>query len=258
VPQTWDEFIAALEKVRRSGKIPLAHGGQAWQEATTFDSVVLATGGPEFYRRALIDLDAAALESDTMRTVFARMAELRAYVDDNFSGRDWNLATAMVVNGSAAFQIMGDWAKGEFLRAGQTPGREFLCVRFPGTQGTVIFNSDQFAMFAVDASKLPAQRELAKVIMSPEFQAAFNVIKGSVPARTDVPGAAFDECGRQGIADVAKASANGTLLGSMSQGHSVPAATKNAIYDVVTAHFNGEYDAATAVEELALAIELAQ
>jgi glucose/mannose transport system substrate-binding protein len=258
VPQTWDEFIAALEKVRRSGKIPLAHGGQAWQEATTFDSVVLATGGPEFYRRALIDLDAAALESDTMRTVFARMAELRAYVDDNFSGRDWNLATAMVVNGSAAFQIMGDWAKGEFLRAGQVPGREFLCVRFPGTQGTVIFNSDQFAMFAVDASKLPAQRELAKVIMSPEFQAAFNVIKGSVPARTDVPGAAFDECGRQGIADVAKASANGTLLGSMSQGHSVPAATKNAIYDVVTAHFNGEYDAATAVEELALAIELAQ
>jgi glucose/mannose transport system substrate-binding protein len=244
--------------VRRSGKIPLAHGGQAWQEATVFDSVVLATGGPELYRRALIDLDEEVLASDTMRTVFERMAQLREYVDPNFSGRDWNLATAMVVNGTAAFQIMGDWAKGEFLRAGQVPGRDFLCFRFPGTQGTVLFNSDQFAMFAVDAAELPAQRELARLIMSPEFQAEFNVIKGSVPARTDVPGDAFDDCGRQGIADVAAASANGTLLGSMSQGHSVPAALKNAFYDVVTAHFNGEYDAETAIEELALAIELAR
>src|SRR5690606_2345303 len=106
--------------------------------------------------------------------------------------------------------------------------------------------------------KLPAQRELARLIMSPEFQSEFNVIKGSVPARTDVPGEAFDECGRQGIADVAAASADGTLLGSMSQGHSLPTALKNAMYDVITAHFNGEYDAATAVEELELAIELAR
>jgi len=153
---------------------------------------------------------------------------------------------------------MGDWAKGEFLRAGQAPGRDFLCVRFPGTQGAVLFNSDQFAMFAVDTVDLPAQRALAKVIMAPKFQSAFNIIKGSVPARSDVSGEGFDDCGRQGMADVAAASANGTLLGSMSQGHAVPAAVKNALYDVITAHFNGEYDAARAVEELVLAIELAQ
>jgi glucose/mannose transport system substrate-binding protein len=258
VPHTWDELIAALEKIRSTGKIPLAHGGQPWQEATIFDSVVYATGGAEFYRRALIDLDAEALSSGTMQTVFERMAQLRKYVDANFSGRDWNLATAMVVNGSAAFQIMGDWAKGEFLRAGQAPGRDFLCMRFPGTQDAVLFNSDQFAMFAVDAAELPAQRALAKIIMGPKFQSAFNIIKGSVPARSDVSAEGFDDCGRQGIADVAAASANGTLLGSMSQGHAVPAAVKNAFYDVITAHFNGEYDAVKAVEELALAIELAQ
>ncbi len=153
---------------------------------------------------------------------------------------------------------MGDWAKGEFLRTGKKPGTDFLCFRFPGTQNAVLFNSDQFAMFNVDAKKLPAQRELAKTIMSPAFQAAFNVIKGSVPARTDVPGDAFDECGRQGIKDVAAASAAGTLLGSMSQGYAVPASIKNAFYDVITAQFNGEYDAARAVKELPQAIELAK
>ena len=35
-------------------------------------------------------------------------------------------------------------------------------------------------------------------------------------------------------------------------------AVKNAIYDVVTAQFNGEYDSATAVENLVNAVEAAQ
>ena len=33
----------------------------------------------------------------------------------------------MVMNGEAAFQIMGDWAKGEFLAAGKKLGKDFLC-----------------------------------------------------------------------------------------------------------------------------------
>ena len=37
VPTTWDEFIAALDKVKASGKVALAHGGQPWQDATLFD-----------------------------------------------------------------------------------------------------------------------------------------------------------------------------------------------------------------------------
>ena len=32
--------------------------------------------------------------SDTMKEAFDRMAKLRSYVDDNFSGRDWNLASS--------------------------------------------------------------------------------------------------------------------------------------------------------------------
>jgi glucose/mannose transport system substrate-binding protein len=257
-PTTWDEFIAALDKVKAAGKIPLAHGGQAWQDATLFDAVILSTGGADFYKKAMIDLDPAALKSDTMKTVFDRMAKLRTYVDDNFSGRDWNLATAMVIKGDAAFQMMGDWAKGEFLNAGKKPGVDFVCFRFPGTQGLVTFNSDMFAMFKVGAEQVPAQEKLAAAIMDPAFQSAFNVVKGSVPARTDVPNTAFDDCGKKGMKDLAEASANGTLLGSMAHGYAVPAAIKQAMYDVITAQFNGEYDSATAVEELAKAVASAK
>ncbi|MEG3661161.1 ABC transporter substrate-binding protein [Celeribacter halophilus] len=252
-PTGWEEFIAVLDAMKANGVTPLAHGGQAWQDGTLFDAVVLGLGD-EFYKSALIDLDPDALGGDMMVEAFERMAVLRSYVDDNFSGRDWNLASAMVINGEAGAQMMGDWAKGEFLRADQVPGEDFVCIRFPGTQGAVTFNSDQFVMFDV-GENTTAQYAMAKAVMDPVFQSAFNVVKGSVPARTDVPNTDFDDCGKKGMADLADASANGRLFGSMAHGHSVPAAVKNAIYDVVTAHFNGEFDAQTAAEELVNAVE---
>ena len=175
----------------------------------------MSTGGTEFYQKAMIELDPDALGSDTMKEAFDRMATLRSYVDDNFSGRDWNLATAMVIEGQAGMQMMGDWAKGEFLNAGKQPGVDFVCFRHPGTQGTVTFNADQFAMFAVGEERRSAQEKLASAIMSTSFQSAFNVVKGSVPARTDVSDEAFDDCGKKGMKDLAEANANGTLYGSI-------------------------------------------
>lgn len=257
-PTTWEEFTAALEKLKAAGVTPLAHGGQPWQDATLFDAIVMSTGGPDFYKAAFIDLDEEALGSDTMKEAFDRMGVLRANVDKNFSGRDWNLATAMVINGDAGFQMMGDWAKGEFLGAGKKPGEDFLCFRFPGTQNQVTFNADQFAMFDQGGEVSKEQAALASAIMSPNFQSAFNVVKGSVPARTDVSDAAFDACGQKGMKDLAAAASTGNLYGSMAHGHSAPASVKNAIYDVVTAHFNGEYDSATATEELVDAVSIAK
>ncbi len=258
-PTSWEEFVAAMETAKAAGYTALAHGGQAWQEATMFDSMVMGAGGPDFYQAAMVDLDPAALGSDTMVEAFDRMATLRSYVDDNFSGRDWNLATAMVINGDALFQIMGDWAKGEFVNAGMTAGNEFQCFRVPGTEGTVTFNSDQFAMFNVaDESDQASQLAMASAVMSPEFQVTFNLVKGSVPARTDIPSDQFDACGQLGMAQLAEAAASGGLFGSMAHGHANTPSVQNAMYDVITAHFNGEYDAATAAAELVTAVEIAQ
>lgn len=258
IPADWDGFIAVLDKVKAAGYTALAHGGQAWQDATIFDSVVLTTGGADFYKKALIDLDPEALGSETMTKAFERMTQLRGYVDDNFPGRDWNLASAMVIEGKAGVQIMGDWAKGEFLNAGKKPNEDFLCFRVPGTQGAVTFNSDQFVMFAIDDSGQKAQGAMAKAIMSPNFQSAFNVVKGSVPARTDVPNDDFDACGKKGMQDLADAASSDKLMGSMAHGHAAPAAVKNALYDVVTNHFNGGMDAKTATTQLVAAVQGAQ
>ena len=256
-PETWDELIAVLDAMKANGISPIGHGGQAWQDATIFDAVVLAEG-TDFYKASMIDLDPAALGGDQMVGVFDKMAKLKTYLDADFSGRDWNLASAMVIEGKAGMQFMGDWAKGEFLKAGQKPGTDFVCIRFPGTQGAVTFNSDQFMMFKVGDANKAAQLKMASAIEDPAFQSAFNVVKGSAPARTDVPNDAFDDCGKKAMADLAEADKNGKLFGSMAHGHANPAAVKNAMYDVITRHFNGDLDSKAAAEELANAVAAAQ
>jgi glucose/mannose transport system substrate-binding protein len=256
-PANWDELVALLDNFKAQGITPVAHGGQPWQDATIFDAVVLSLGN-DFYKKAFIDLDPATLGGAEMKTAFDRMTKLRSYVDDNFSGRDWNLASAMVIEGKAGVQFMGDWAKGEFVKANKVPGTDFVCMRFPGTQGSVTFNSDQFAMFKVADDKVPAQLQMAAAIENPAFQSAFNVVKGSAPARTDVSDEAFDACGKKAIKDLADANTAGTLYGSMAHGHANPASVKNAIYDVVTRQFNGELTSEEAVTELAAAVEAAK
>ncbi len=255
-PKTFDDFVALLDKAKAAGVTPLALGGQNWQEATMFDSIVLSTGGPEFYKKAMNDLDEDALKSDTMKKSFDNLAKLKDYVDPNFSGRDWNLATAMVINGDALVQVMGDWAKGEFVAAKKVPGTDFLCYRFPGTDGSVIYNSDMFGMFDVPDDRKAAQVALAKATLSKSFQSAFNVVKGSVPARTDVPDTDFDACGKKGIADLKAANDGGTLFGSLAQGYGAPPAVANAYKDVVSKFVHGQITSSDqAVEELVKAID---
>ena len=253
MPTTWDEFNAAAEKLQEAGVIPLAHGGQAWQDATVFETVVLGLGGPEFFQKALVDLDPEALTSDTMKASFDQMRTLRGYVDDNFSGRDWNLATAMVMNGEAAFQIMGDWAKGEFLAAGKVPGEDFLCAATPG-EG-YLYNVDSFAMFNVDGDDKKAGQELlAKLIVGPNFQKVFNMNKGSIPVRTDVALDEFDMCAQKSSEDMTAASDSGALLPSYAHGMALRGAQAGAITDVVTAHFNSDMSSDEAVQMLADAV----
>lgn len=251
--KTWEDFIAAAEKVQKAGYVALAHGGQPWQEATVFDSVVLATGGADFYRKSMVELNQDALGSPTMEKVFNRMTQLRKLVDKDFSGRDWNVASGMVISGKAGFQIMGDWAKGEFSNAKKEPNKDYLCFPVPGTQGSVVFLSNQFAMFKISADKVAAQSAMASASFDPKVQVDFNVLKGSVPARTDVSDTAFDACGKRSMKELALANKNNTLVGSMAHGHAAPTAIKNAFYDVITRHFNGQLDSKKAAAEMASA-----
>ena len=126
-PTTLDEFFVAADKLKAAGFIPVAHGGQPWQDGTTFENIALSILGPEDYHKAFVELDPATLSGEKMVKVFATLQKLHGYIDANAAGRDWNSAAALVINGKAGMQIMGDWAKGEWTAAGKVAGKDSAC-----------------------------------------------------------------------------------------------------------------------------------
>jgi glucose/mannose transport system substrate-binding protein len=241
VPTTWDEFFTAAEALKKAGVIPLAHGGQNWQDFTTFESVALGVGGADFYKKALVQLDPATLTGATMTRVLDTFKKVKTYTDKNAAGRDWNLATAMVIKGEAGMQLMGDWAKGEFLAAGKKPGKDFTCAAAPGTAKSFTFNVDSFAMFKLkNEANVKAQKDLAAAVMSSQFQEVFNLNKGSIPVRLNMDLAKFDDCAKTSAADFVATAKSGALVPSIAHGMSVPAAISGAMQDAVSQFWNDD------------------
>jgi glucose/mannose transport system substrate-binding protein len=257
-PKTWDEFFADGDKLKAKGIIPLALGGQDWQETNLFEDAILSVGGPEFFKKAIVDLDPAALNSDEMVETFDMMRKIKGYVDANSPGRAWNDATAMVVRGQAAMQMIGEFAKGEIVAANLKPSVDILCEPAPGTTGTYLWHSDFFEMFKADSDVQKAQFTLASSIMDPTFQEQFNLLKGSIPARLDAPLDKFDPCAKEGAAQLKEASANGSLLPDIEGGAAQPPTIQHAIQDTVTNHFNSNQSSRDAVAALVKAIDAAK
>lgn len=241
LPTTYEEFFAAADKIKAAGFIPVAHGGQDWQDFTVFESVVLGVGGTALYNNALVRLDRTALGSEAMRKSLEVFRRIKSYTDDQAPGRDWNVASDMVIKGKAGFQFMGDWAKGEFLAAGQQPGVDFSCTPAPGTANAYTFNVDSFAMFQLrgwEAQK--AQGYLAYLLMGQDFQEKFNLRKGSIPARLHMDMEKFDACAKASSHDFVAASTAGTLVPSVAHGMAVSTAAQSALRAAVTEYWSND------------------
>ena len=255
-PKTWDEFEKAAKKLKKSGIIPVAHGGQAWQDNTVFEIIVLATGGSDFYRKSLVELDEEALGSETMVRVFERFRQYKSFIDKEFSGRDWNLATSMVIQGKAGMQFMGDWAKGEFFAAGKKAEKDFIAAPAPDTSSFFIFTTDSFVFFKQKkAQKRKAIEDFAESVLSHSFQINFNLNKGSVPVNTTTNMERFDAYGKKSMADFKRS----VTLPSMAHGMAVPMEFQGAIEDTVTNFFNSDgMSAKDGVEKLVEAVRKAK
>lgn len=200
-PASVDELFAALDKLKAAGLIPLAHGGQSWQEVILFSSMLSNLGGRELYLKVIRDRDQAAIASDAFRKVLLAYKRLQSYVDPGSPGRNWNDATALVIAGRAGIQIMGDWAKGEFTNAGQTPGREYGCLPGLSPRSPYLIQGDVFVFPKTeDREALRAQRLMASVVEQPGVQIRFSKLKGSLPVRTDLDTSGLDLCAQKGMA----------------------------------------------------------
>jgi glucose/mannose transport system substrate-binding protein len=234
-PATWAEFLAMAPAIEEAGFIALALGGQSWQESLVFKTTLFEIGGGDLYRAIYIDHDAEAAGSVAVVQAFALFRSLKPHVNQGV-GRSWNDTLRLVQGGEAAFQIMGDWAKGEFIAAGETPGVEYECTLAPGTSG--------FYNVAIDAllpgnsgndATLAAQNLFAEAVTTPETQVAFSLAKGSIPVRRDVDLDQFDACAQLAIRTLAIEGAelpieNFTLSGEY----------RGMIVDLISEFWNGD------------------
>jgi glucose/mannose transport system substrate-binding protein len=200
-PKTWSEVLATGDRLKARGVIPLAHGGQSWQDHILFDAVLAGEGGSDLYLQVYGKDAQAAIADPKFKHAAEVFKTLRDLMDPSMPGRNWNEATALVIAGRAGMQVMGDWAKGEFLAAHQTPGKEYDCL-VPG-QGGYVMGGDVFVFpLLKDAEGRAAQAKLATLMFDPKIQIAFNIKKGSVPVRTDVDALGMDKCARIGVASL--------------------------------------------------------
>ena len=249
-PRDFDELFAALDKLKAAGLIPLAHGGQAWQDNIVFRAVLANQGGAALYLKILRDRDPRAIASGEFRAVLTTFKRLHAYIDAGSPGRNWNDATALLITGRAGVQIMGDWVKAEFAGAHQTAGRDYGCIPGFGPRSPYIIQGDAFIFpKSSDPQALRAQLLLASTITSPAAQLAFSSRKGSIPIRADLDVHALDACAQLGV-EIMK---DRTRQLGNDESYLTPD-QNGAMADVLTDYWNRDRDVATVQRNIAAAL----
>jgi glucose/mannose transport system substrate-binding protein len=199
VPTNWGELVAAAPKLREAGKIPLAVGGEPWQQQGVFNVLLNALGGKELTLKVFDEKDAEVAAGPEVAKIFEALAQARE-MSQGGNVKSWNEATNLVITDQAGAQIMGDWAQGEFQVAGEVAGTDYTCL--PGLGDNAIISADGDAFYFPlldDEEKSKAQEVLASTMFNPEVQVAFNLKKGSLPIRKDVDLAAANDCMRKGL-----------------------------------------------------------
>jgi glucose/mannose transport system substrate-binding protein len=181
VPTTLDEWFAAMDTLQAAGIIPLALGEQ-WTVMHLMETVLLASLGADAYN-GLWDgsTDWGSAEVTQALNDFVKVL---SYTNTDSASLSWQDAAQLVVNGSAAFNVMGDWAEGYFRELGKAPETDYGWAPVPGTGGNFQFLSDSFVL-PVGAPHRDAAINWLIICGSKEGQDAFNPVKGSIPARSD-------------------------------------------------------------------------
>lgn len=210
VPTTLDEFIADLEKLNSTGIIPLVMGEQ-WTAMHLFETILLASLGPEKYSG--LWTGKTDWDGPETRHALENFEKVLSYTNNDATTLAWQDAAQLVVNGDAAFNIMGDWTEAYYKELGKTPRVDYGWAPVPGTTGVFQFLSDSFVL-PIGAPNREGAIAWLKLAGSKAGQDAFNPVKGSIPARSDADRSLYDEYLQSAMADWAR----DTLVGSLYHG----------------------------------------
>ena len=198
-PQNWDEFVASAPALQAKGIQPLSLA-QGWPVGLLVGDVVVALAGVDNYVKVYKDRDLTLAAGPEFGKVFDALAAVRKFVPADKMVPQWNEATALVIQGKAGANIMGDWAAGEFTVAKMVAGKDYDCL--PGLGVTPVLSTGGDVFYFPknkDPAVTAAQKKMAATLVEPAVQVAFNLKKGSLPIRADVDLSAANDCMKKGL-----------------------------------------------------------
>ncbi len=195
-PETWDEFIADAEILKAAGITPLALGDNGpWTAGHLFEDVLAGGLGADGYKG--LWTGATSWSDPKVTDALNTFRTVLSYVNEDHTALTWDQANQYVIDGKAAMTIMGDWCDGDYVAKGFT---DYGWAPVPGTKGIYVALSDTFGL--PKGSKHPdLTKEFLGVLGSKQGQEAFNILKGSICARTDCDYSKFDAYLQSSAAD---------------------------------------------------------
>ncbi len=246
VPTSMDEWFTAMDTLKAAGVQPLALGEQ-WTKMHLMETVLLGSLGADAYN-GLWD-GTTDWSSAEVTAALDDYAKVLTYANADSASLSWQDAAQLVVNGDAAFNVMGDWAEGYFRELGKAPNTDYGWAATPGSDGVFQFLSDSFVL-AVGAPDPEAATAWLKVAGSKAGQEAFNPVKGSICARTDCDKALFGEYLQSAMDDWS----TNVVVGSLTHGVVANDSWKTEI-DTALGLFIADSDVATFQTALVAACE---
>ncbi len=225
---TFDEFFAICDKLKAAGISAIGVGDSGiWASSQLFENTLLGVVGPQGWA----DLFAGKMKWDDpkVKQAMTYFAKMQNYINPDHASLTWDQAVKELMDGKVAFNSMGDWADGEFIKANLKENVDFGWVNHPGTSGSFLIVADGFTL-AKGAPHKESAIAWLKSIGSKEAQEAFNPLKGSIPARTDVDKSKFDGYHQWSMEEFAK----DKLLPSCVHGEAAPEAFQKALNDAVS------------------------
>ncbi|MCE7082023.1 ABC transporter substrate-binding protein [Streptomyces sp. ST2-7A] len=240
-----DEWFEDLDTLQEAGVTPLSVA-TAWTQVHLLETILLADLGADAYTG--LWNGSTDWESAEVTGALESFEQAIGYTNNDRDGLDWPEATQMVIDGNAAFNVMGDWAVAAFEEQGKALGGDFTAFPVPGTDGVFDFLADSFTL-PVDAPNEDGAKAWLQTAGSLEGQTAFNKAKGSIPARTDADPSEFSEYQQTAIESFGQ----DTIVSSLAHGSATPVSVLNAISDATSKFTSGASDVATFQSELAAA-----
>lgn len=203
VPTNWDEYVASWPALEEAGILPFALG-TGWPINGVPGVLMAGIGGTDLVMQVNRDKSADAVRGPDFRKVAEAMDMLRSVVSPETMVPSFGDAGNQLLTGDAAGNIHGDWLQGDLQIAGGVPGEDYECLPALGLGTQLTGGGDSFYFPVLpegtDPAVIEAQEQLARILISPEAQLKFNLVKGSMPIRTDIDLSGANACMTKALA----------------------------------------------------------